>query len=144
MQTVVGCRALLLLCASSRRQHIDKHFPHHTWSFSQKTATLTGNFDPEEHTQRQVCLMQQILSFNIVLNWNMSSLFSSSSFCFWSFVFLFFAKHIFVGHLFRNMHPSIFTLFHAPLHHYRFTRHFLYGNWSWAGSNSWHTKYLNC
>ena len=52
-----------------------------------------------------------------------------------------FAKHIFVGHLFRNMHPSItiyLSLFHAPLHHYSFTRHFLSDNWSWAESNFSH------
>ena len=38
------------------------------------------------------------------------------------------AKHIFVRHLFRNMHPSItiyiFALFHAPLHHCSFTESF--------------------
>ena len=45
-----------------------------------------------------------------------------------------------------GIHPySIpFTLFHAPLHHYSFTKHFLSDNWSWSGSNSWHMLIINC
>ena len=61
-----------------------------------------------------------------------------------SFFFLFL---FFVGLLFRNMHLSItiylslsFTLFTS----FSFTKHFLFGNWNWAGSNSWHIFIINC